>query len=422
MRILYLSYFYPPLGGPAVLRNVKTVKYLAEMGISCDVITIRDAEYLYRDPSLLSECAEEALIRTESLDPMSLLKKGRPGGVAGAGSIYAGTPERLKLLVRRMFPIDDKIGWNPYLVRAGRKALSQKRYDLIYVSLGPFSSSLGAYKLSRESGIPLVVDLRDYWNLLIDYDLQGNGLRRKFSLAWERKIYRHASLIVTATRGIGTDAAESFGAELGDKMLTIYNGWDEHDFNGLEVKRHDEGFTLAYFGNLYARRTLKHFYAAVYRLRAESRLPRGFRIKLYGNFVREPRQEIERSGIGELIEIVPHLEHREALAAMGSADILLLVINSSSPRGTLTSKVFEYLRSQRPILALVPERGEAAELLRDNGQRAICAMESADSIYRCLKDMLQGLQSEFCVPHKLERRKQVGLLASKLKVIFPEPD
>jgi len=28
-RVLYLSYFYPPLGGPAVLRNLKTVKYLS---------------------------------------------------------------------------------------------------------------------------------------------------------------------------------------------------------------------------------------------------------------------------------------------------------------------------------------------------------------------------------------------------------
>jgi hypothetical protein len=51
-RILYISYFYPPLGGPAVLRNLKTVKYLSKHGFSVDVITPSDREYLCRDESL----------------------------------------------------------------------------------------------------------------------------------------------------------------------------------------------------------------------------------------------------------------------------------------------------------------------------------------------------------------------------------
>ena len=66
MRLLYISYFYPPLGGPASLRNVKTVKYLAESGIACDVITVGDLEYLYRDASLLEECMADRVTRTAS--------------------------------------------------------------------------------------------------------------------------------------------------------------------------------------------------------------------------------------------------------------------------------------------------------------------------------------------------------------------
>ena len=418
MRVLYISYFYPPMGGPAVLRNVKTVKYLAELGIVCDVITIEGAEYLNLDASLLEERGEEELIRTPSADPMSLLKKLRPGGESGPKSIYTGTPEWLKLMVRRMFPIDDKIAWNPYLVRSGRQALARREYDLIYASLGPFSSALGAYRLSRLSGLPLVLDLRDYWNLLSDYDLQGKGLKRKFSLYWEKKVYRHASLIVTATKGIGTDIAAAFGADLAKKILTVYNGWDEADFNGLAGNAEKGAVTLAYFGNLYARRTLKHFYAAVKRLREEGELPAGFRIKLYGNYVREPMQEIGESGIEDLISVVPHLEHREALAKMQSVSILLLVINSSSPRGTLTSKVFEYLRSQRPILGMVPDRGEAAEILRANGHRAICAMESADSIYFCLKEMLDNPGEGFSIPWEFERKRQVQVLGDRLVSMF----
>lgn len=418
MRLLWISYFYPPLGGPAALRNVKTVKYLAAEGIQCDVITVRDVEYLYRDSSLLDERAETKLIRTSSLDPMFLLKKGQPATDNNASQLYLGTPERIKLAARRMFPIDDKIGWVPFLVKAGRRAIQMNEYDMICASLGPFSSALGAYRLSRQSGIPLALDLRDYWNLLSDYDLQGSGWRRRWSLNWERKVYRHASLLATATHGIADDAAGYFGQELKAKALTVYNGWDEADFSGLRPAARTKGFTLAYFGNLYARRSLKHLYAAVARLRSENALPEGFLIRLFGNYVREPLMEIKQSGIADLIETVPHLEHKDALTEMLAANILLLVINSGAPRGTLTSKLFEYLRAGKPILALTPAQGEAAELLRENGRNDICAMESAESIYLCLLEMLRREPQTYPVPEHLERRRQVGLLADRIRELL----
>lgn len=418
MRVLYLSYFYPPLGGPAALRNLKTVKYLAQSGIVCDVITVRDIEYLYRDPALMEENAAATLIRTDSLDPMALLKKGREAGGGDLSRIYLNTPEKLKLRVRQLYPVDNKIGWLPALIKAGRRAIRERRPELIFVSLGPFSSGIGAYALSRESGIPLAVDLRDYWTLLGDYDLQGGALNRSLSRGLEQRIYSHASLIITATAGIGTDAAQAFGADLAEKMLTVYNGWDEADFSGLPAPETPAGFTFAYFGNIYARRSLRHFYAALKRLRAENTLPPGTRVKLYGNFFRETLREVEHSGIQDLIDIVPQLSHRQALAAMQASSALLLVINSSSPRGTLTSKLFEYLRAQKPILAMVPGQYEAAKLLGACGHDLICAMESSDSIYHCLKRLFAQPAREYSIPWELERKNQVAKLAEKLKSLF----
>lgn len=418
MRILYLSYFYPPLGGPASLRNVKTVKYLAEAGISCDVITPAEIEYLHRDASLLAECREERVIRTASLDPMALLKKLKKPGGEEVSQVYLNTPERLKLLVRRLYPLDNKIGWLPFLVDAGKKAARERDYDLVYVSLGPFSSALGAWFIAKDTGLPYAVDLRDYWTLLADYDLQGSALNRKISRHWEGKIYREAKLIVTATKGIGTDAAAAFGSGLAEKMITVYNGWDEADFCALPPVAAQGGFSFAYFGSLYARRSLKHFYAALARLKAEGGLPEGAKVKLYGNYFRETLDEIAASGIAELVEILPPLDHRQALAAMRGSDVLLLPINSSSPRGTLTSKVFEYLRAQRPILAMVPAHNEAAELLRACGHPHICAMESTDSIHHCLKRLLADREREYAVPWGLEREKQVAGLGERLRSDF----
>ncbi|MDP3114390.1 MAG: glycosyltransferase [Candidatus Cloacimonadaceae bacterium] len=421
MRILYISYFYPPLGGPAVLRNVKTVKHLSRMGFEVDVITTKDIEYLYRDASLLAQCEERKLIRTESFDPMAIFRK--LGGKDGKHTtkIYMDTPERLKLLIRRIYPIDNKIAWLPFLCKAGRKALREEHYDLIYISLGPFSSALGAYFLSKGSGIPFVVDLRDYWNLLSDYELQGSALHRRFARYWEAKIYQSAALIVSATKGIGEDIANAFGNDLSAKTITVYNGWDEEDFAGLSPAERNKGeYVLAYFGNIYARRSLKSFYAAVGELRFEGSLPKHTRVKLYGNFFIETLREIEQSGIADIVETVSQLPHREALSEMLSADALLLTINSSSPTGTLTSKVFEYLRCQKPILAMVPAHKEAAALLRENGNDYICAMESTSSIKGALARLIGNREQpmRFGITNHLERKKQIRLLADKLLELF----
>ncbi len=398
------------------MRNMKTVKYLSRAGFTVDVITIRDIEYLYRDESLLEECSQRKLIRTKSLDPMALFREvANPDGKTATG-LYMNTPERVKLLIRRAWPIDNKIGWVPFLIRAGRKAMRSEDYDLIFISLGPFSSGLGAYRLSRESGIPLVVDMRDYWNLLGDYELQGSALHRAWSRSWERRIYRQASLIVTATQGIGTDI-EAFVPGSGTKCLTIYNGWDEEDFHGLEHGPARDGFVMSYFGNVYARRSLAKFFRAVSGMRSAGELPPKTSIHLYGNFFRETIREVEDSGIKDIIRIIPQLNHREALRAMLDSDVLLLTLNSSGPRGTLSSKVFEYLRAQRPILAMVPVHNEAAELLKQHGHDYICAMESADSIRHALLRIIDERKEpqDYPIPFPLERRWQIAQLADALR-------
>ncbi len=385
MKILYISYFYPPLGGPAALRNVKTVKYLTELGCEIDVISVGDIEYNYHDDSLLEECKQHRLIRTTSYDPMAVMKKVLGKRKQASQALYRKTPERIKLLVRRLYPLDDKVGWLPPLYKAGAQALMDTKYDLIYVSCGPFSSSLAAYWLSRRFKVPYAVEMRDYWTLLSDYNLQGSWLHRAFAKCWEKRILHAAKFIITATKGIAEDLAQAFGKELSAKMQVLYNGHDKEDYEGIAlVQRDDAAFVISYFGALYARRSLKGFFAAVKQAQEEGSLQRSIMIKLYGNYHVETEREIAESGINGQISIIPALSHREALQEMAASDALLLVINSSSPRGTLTSKVFEYLRIGKPILALAPQHGEVAELLHESGQDFICAMESVSAIKECL--------------------------------------
>jgi glycosyltransferase involved in cell wall biosynthesis len=419
MKILYISYFYPPLGGPAALRNMKTVRYLSELGAEISVLTVEDIEYAYFDPSLQAGCGESALHRVPSWDPMALLRKAFGKHKTASQMVYKRSPERLKLFIRRLSPIDDKIGWLPHLLKAGRRLLSEEHFDIIYVSCGPFSSALAAYKLAEEFDKPLVVDYRDYWTLLTDYDLMGNKLKMAWSRRWEARILKRANLLICATKGIRDDLANAFDPDLNRHSFILYNGHDERDFGDLPfTKPSSDYFTLSYFGNIYARRSLKHLYQALEEMEREKLIPRNLRVLLYGNFNREVYEEIEHSGISGRIAILPQTSHREALTAMQEADALILVINSSSPKGTLTSKVFEYLRLGRPILAMVPRKGEAADLLREYGITSICPMESVSGIKHCLSDLFDARAIETGVAEalsKYERGAQIKALFARLQ-------
>lgn len=419
MKILYISYFYPPLGGPASLRNLKTVKYLSALGAEIQVVTLRDVEYAYYDASLCDLCVQQGITRTASLDPMAILKRLLRGHQAQSQAIYKRSPERLKLFIRRLYPIDEKIGWLPHLLAAGRKMLKENPMDLIFVSCGPFSSAIAAYKLAQEFALPLVVDYRDYWTLLSDYDLMGSRIKAAYSRAWERRILQRSNLLITATQGIRDALATQFFEDLPERSFVLYNGHDEADFQNLPAMQSSRTeFSLCYFGNIYARRSLKCLYQAVLELQEEKLTPATMSLKLYGNFNREVYEEVEDSGIKEQVQILPQLSHREALIQMQNSDLLILVINSSSPKGTLTSKVFEYLRSGRPILAMVPHQGEAAALLQECGIKEICPMESVSAIKACLKELFsQGHNPSRISPaiYRYERKTQINELYARLQ-------
>ena len=418
MKILYISYFYPPLAGPASLRNLKTVKYLSKSGNIIDVLTVGNIVYNYYDNGLLAESRQNRIMHIPSFDPMSILEKVSGKNKSVSRQIYHNTPERFKLFIRQLYPLDDKVLWLPNLYKAGKKALKDEKYDLIYVSCGPFSSAVAARSLSKHYKLPYILEMRDYWTLLSDYNLQGTYVNRLFSRYTEKKLLQDASLIVTATEGIAEDISEQFGNFLKEKTFILYNGHDEEDFLSLPAFSTDKSkYTLSYFGALYAKRSLKWLLKALQDLRKENKLPPNFSLRLYGNYHIETLQEIKQSGIEDLVKIIPQLSHQQAISAMLSADALLLLINSDSPKGTLTSKVFEYLRTGKPILALVPQNGEAGKLLKESGQNYICPMESPSAIKICAEKLFadRDIELKFHYPKdKYERKKQVEKLNERL--------
>ena len=88
--------------------------------------------------------------------------------------------------------------------------------------------------------------------------------------------------------------------------------------------------------------------------------------------------------------------------------------------GILSGKVFEYIAAGRPILALVPPDGAAAQLVRDTGMGEVVDPEDVDAIARALTTIDGELGVQLAGEWRvvLSRRAGIESLAEVLRSLM----
>ncbi|MDD3050480.1 MAG: glycosyltransferase [Candidatus Cloacimonetes bacterium] len=368
-NLLLFAYFYPPLGGPGVQRPCKLVKYMKNNNWNTDVISVKNIVFHSYDSEMLSECTHRSLSRTFSCDLMSILKALTRKRESVQQKLYFGTPEKYKRIFRNIFPIDDKIGWFPFALTRALFLSLQRNYQYVMATMGPYTGGLCAYIFSKLTKTKLIIDYRDHWSMnpCLDYTFK---FQYKLAEFLEKKFLDHAEFITVISYGMKKELVESFGQHLEEKIHVMYNGWDEEDFADISVpKEHNNKITFSYIGNFYGSRSTNYFIEAVKQLLKENELPDDIVFSFTGNYYYQTIEAMNDESLKGLIEICPQTVHNEAVKKMMESDCLLLFIPSTDRGSTLTGKIFEYIRTHKPILAMIPPIGEAADILRSCGQK-----------------------------------------------------
>jgi glycosyltransferase involved in cell wall biosynthesis len=146
-----------------------------------------------------------------------------------------------------------------------------------------------------------------------------------------------------------------------EKIDVIYNGFDEEDFSGI-VPTDTDLFTITYVGTLSESYPIDTFLDALQDLLTNH--PE-IRIRFVGSVSYQQQQMLARIP-DRNVELIPQVEHHQAITYMVQSDMLLLVIpRHSSGKGIVTGKVFEYLASGTPILGIGPPDGDSAHIIRE---------------------------------------------------------
>jgi glycosyltransferase involved in cell wall biosynthesis len=353
-KVLMISYYFPPYGGGGVYRNLSFAKYLPAFMWEPIVIAPKPKKYYWAfDYSLLKEVPEDVQVyRTASVEPFYLFSVLDKLGLS-----------KLKDTVNQyLFIPDDRIGWIPSTLLKAVRILKSQDIKAIYTSSPPHSVHLTGYLLKKLTGKPWVVDFRDQWIFSPLYAPSCKPVDAVNNLL-EDRVYRICDRIVHVTYTDRFRISKRYNVPL-DKIITIPNGYDEAVFLEQSQRKHSDEFTVSFFGSLYGGReeTAENFLKGVeLALLEDRRLSEKLKITFHGN-IHIHQKWLKHSKMKQIIKVDHFRSHCEAIERMFMSSLLLLILKEKD-MNVITAKLYEYMASGKPILALVPE-GEAKTILK----------------------------------------------------------
>jgi hypothetical protein len=385
-KVLIISYYFPPSGGPGVQRILKFVKYLPGYGWEPVVLTVEDGDFPARDESLMKEIPQNINVhRTKIIEPYGLYRSltGRKKSAAiDVDNINMEGKkkfsEQIAEFIRATFFIPDaRRGWLRHAVNEGKKILDSEKPDIIFSSSPPYTCAMIAMKLKRYhfkkygKQIPWVSDFRDAWTGYLTSPVRW-FLPAAIDAGYERKTLDEADAVTMVANGIKDDFDEKYPDISKDKKyFLIRNGFDSEDYKGLEYdKSKNEKFTIVYTGSMYGKRNPFFFLNTLAELSDENKVDiNKLRIVFVGRMGGEIEDFIGKSKLKSVIVHIRYVPHSESIKYLLKADAMLLLIDEDKySKMILSGKVFEYLGASlitgKPILAIAPE-GEAADLMRE---------------------------------------------------------
>jgi glycosyltransferase involved in cell wall biosynthesis len=382
-RLLMIAYYFPPIGGPGVYRSLKFCKYLPRYGwLPIVVAGGNDDPDFAPDETLLNEIP------------------------AGVGVQRIDYPHRTNWRRARAWLFDHRLGrlghylgfffdlpcrfrqWANLALDQVIRNINQDKPEVIYTSAPPFSAHVVGLEIKKRFGIPWVADFRDPWinNPILMNNFPEWQLARHLLL--ERTVAKAASCCVFAHPLIAEEFAKRHHVPM-SRVATRTNGYDPEDFDSvfLSPKKgmtSDKRVLVVHIGTFYGEYSPYPLRKALEM--AASRRPDVLRqIKLV--FVGGCPMEFSDLPFLE-VEVLPRQSHAKAIQWLRESNVLLVVYPKLMGDYHIPGKLFEYVASGKPILAIVPPSGSAAEIVRSTGTGFVADPERPDEILDALEACL----------------------------------
>ncbi|OQB19967.1 MAG: hypothetical protein BWY12_02619 [candidate division BRC1 bacterium ADurb.Bin183] len=389
-KLLIISYDFPP-SITGVRRVLKWIRYLPESGWESLVLTVKPIRTVRLDPAPLAELSDKGvpIFRAGSLDPYRLTEKFFPRKTEETKPI-GHSSERLKgameFLRRWVFIPDDRCGWIPFAALKGLTLIRQFKPDAMLTTSYPQSAHIIGAILKKITHLPWTADFRDAWTQNAEFFKPATSLHARFQMKLEKTVAKNCDILTSVSEPISAHFKKILG-EANHKVHTLPNGYDESDFENLAAHPTAK-FTLVYSGTFFGERTPRYFLQALSDLlKKHPEWRKDFHVRFFSSVDDSTAQTINEKAIGDVVRIEGMCSYIENIQQQMNAAILLLFIPPGPHSDVMmTQKVFEYLRTGRPILAMIPD-GACKNLLSPFEGVKIVEPLDVEGIKLCVEDL-----------------------------------
>jgi glycosyltransferase involved in cell wall biosynthesis len=382
-KLLIVAYDFPPIASAGMVRVVSMSKYLSLRGWNVTVLTVRDS-FIQQSPSTLDLISDRVtVVRTRTFEFAKLLKKLRPQGRGTVSRIVRSLLGALDSLDRLLGFPDRKNGWFFPLLFNSWKMIRRHRYDAVLSSSPPHSTHLALLVLRRFVKFRWVVDFRDPWTAPARSFSRTSRLR---SNRWvERKTLDAADAVIVNTEGNEKALLETFPHLREEKISVVTNGFDTDWLNDFDSPTGQElSADLVYIGHIYPH-MLDSYLAALEQMQhSGERIPS---LKIIG---RRPSYLSIPEDLERYVVFGDRVPFRESLSIMRHANALLYLVPHGLGFETwVPSKLYPYMFSTTPVLALVPD-GDVVRILEQTGVGVVVRSQDPGDIARQLSEFLKN--------------------------------
>ncbi len=348
-KVLIITYYWPPAGGPGVQRVVKFVKYLDRLGWQPVILTVKASSSPAQDKSLLENIPVGCTVyKTAVFEPFGVYKfftgKKRdayiPKDIIVQKKNDSWREKTSRWLRANLFIPDARIGWIPFLVREGMRIIKHEKPSVIFSTSPPHSLQIGARILAKRSGLKWIADFRDPWDEAYwESEIGKTALSAAINRWFEKSVLKQADIVTTVSPGIvGMLRAKQAG-----RYEYLYNGYEA--LNG-SVDR-SARFRIIFIGNLSKYQSPATFIAAL------KHVPPEYRKQIDVYFIGKVFDDYKKLMKDANIILKNYMPYNELMDFCNSASLLLLIFHQTSYSANyITAKLFDYLALRKPILAI----------------------------------------------------------------------
>lgn len=410
LKLLIVSTYFPPMNAVAAQRVVSFARHWSRMGHSVTVLTpARSYEEVgasgsvdgYRVLRIPVPIITSLRDRVRKPVTISFPKAGSSGSISTISPHHSRGATPTRSIVRRLADWRSRTGAfygvrmpdvHDLWVLAALKRATAEQWDGVVTTSGPYSTHLVGYLLRRQGHAQRwVMDYRDLWS--DNHLFPGLPIVKRI----ERRLEAHLAGAADAITTVSEPLAKLLKRSTPTKVYVVFNGFEEEDVNALPTKPAFVGAAkrVVYTGTIYAVQDPSPLFTAVRNLAERKMITKDQLELVFAGARADVRDLAAAYGIETFVQYHGELNREQALSYQRDADALLLLqvesSRSSYSAGVLTGKLFEYLSTERPILAIgQPADNSVAELLRKT-VRGIALGRDVVAIEAALLKLVKGI-------------------------------